>query len=281
MIEAVLTLAALAQPAPAWKESDGTPRGVVQVVGVRDDGAGRRQLSFGSGTVVSASRDAYTVLTVSHCLYVTEARLRAEPHVVLGGRRVPAKVVKDVPNKDLALLEVPRSGADVAVAEVATEEGYAPGTGYVRVGYPDGQARAREVPCEATGHAVTDPRWPGWRGTNVTTLAASGHSGGGVFRKSDGALVGVVQSRNNVPGTTVTTLPDVLEALSTPVAKAPGSPRPASSRPAVREVLADKAGTVRLVGQTPGKRYRVTLEEVADKQPAGKPPADNDIPVKE
>jgi S1-C subfamily serine protease len=106
----------------------------------------------------------------------------------------PARVVARDALADLAVLEVElKAGtADrIQAVPLAGTEGYTPGSVVVKMGFPAGHRLHRAV-----GDVLPVINNPVGRADVVFTVAAaharSGDSGGGLFRVSDGALVGVV-----------------------------------------------------------------------------------------
>lgn len=233
------------QAGPRYSEPEVPPAYSVQVVASGVPGPTVSH-SMGSGTVVKVEPGRMLVVTCDHVVGRGPATIVV---TTCDGVKHAAKLVASRPSRDLALLEIRLSGPTKAqAATLATGESYQEGTATFRVGYPGGQSKARVVPGELTHHRLGDPRHPGWESVNSTVPAASGHSGGGLFRASDGAMIGVVHSRNDLPGggTSATKIDDVHAMLTQATAGAAAKASPAP----------DRAKLVELKPATNGLRFK-------------------------
>ena len=166
--------------------------------------------SCGSGTVVALG-DRYLVVTCYHV--VSSGRLGRVRTDVTGadGVAIPGKVVASDPARDLAVIEASAKLVGARPATLAAVESYPSGLQVARVGYPRAGPR-KIVAGRLTGHSVTDARYPGWTSIVASPQAISGDSGGGLFRRSDGALIGVVHS-TSILGSHATQISDIRRLL--------------------------------------------------------------------
>ena len=184
---------------------------VTQRVEVTDaNGVRTTHTSCGSGTVVSLG-GRHLVVTCYHV--VSSGRAGRVRTGVTGadGVAIPGKVVAADPARDLAVIETSAKLVGAKPATLAMTETYPSGLRVARVGYPRAGPR-KIVSGRLTGHSVTDVRYPGWTSIVASPQAISGDSGGGLFRRSDGALIGVVHS-TSILGAHATQISDIRRLL--------------------------------------------------------------------
>lgn len=187
-----LALALGFAPPPTTDAETLLARSAVRTAYATPTAPGVTTTQYGSGTVVRADASKLVVLSCAHvCRHESGAagRLTVMTH---DGRWHPAKVLAVDPDADLSLMEVTLGApCEVAVAKVAAGEGYKPKLAVVKVGFPLGGRRhvGRGEVLDVTSHHV---RRPEVVVTVASAKARSGDSGGGLFRESDHALVGVV-----------------------------------------------------------------------------------------
>jgi S1-C subfamily serine protease len=152
---------------------------------------GHARTQHGSGTVVKVAGGKAYVLTCRHVVEEAGAVGSGKVKVALAGKPLAAKVLGHDRARDLALLEVPNCPPGVAAVKVAAAESFGPALVVWKAGYP----RAGPlVVLKGKPRPVVSwsPDDPAVKFLVASPPAVSGDSGGGVFRESDGALVGVV-----------------------------------------------------------------------------------------
>lgn len=145
----------------------------------------------GSGTVVDVSRDAFVVLTCAHVLADSD-RPGAKLSVLHmeSNSRHPFRVLASCRKRDVAVLEVKAPGHKARASRVAFSEPYKAGSKLIRCGFPGSRVR-QTVHCSVLSEKSYLGSEPEAKLVSATPAAAQGNSGGGLFRVSDGKLVGV------------------------------------------------------------------------------------------
>jgi S1-C subfamily serine protease len=141
---------------------------------------------LGSGTVVARDAEGFTVLSCRHVLGAG-GTLTVRAH---DGTAYPAEVLKVSEAHDLSLLRVRAPGADVAVARLAAPGAALEGVTLTKSGYPGAATAAVVASGPCTGEVTRGER--GQESWVVGAPSRPGDSGGGLYRESDRALVGVV-----------------------------------------------------------------------------------------
>lgn len=191
MIPILLTLV-MSQPAPAVKVS------YADVVQSIKDSAVRVQYTIGnrtvtsSGTVIAVGDGGFRVLTCAHGV-PTDAAVRKSLTVKgLSGPSYAATVKVVDYRREVAVLNVLAKGHKFKASEIAWDETRAT-LPIIRVGYPHNKARYM-VHGKAKDVGGYIGNLPTARLIEVQPLSIQGMSGGGVFRESDGKLIGVTST---------------------------------------------------------------------------------------
>lgn len=150
---------------------------------------GHTYVQSGSGTVIARDDEGFSVLSCAHVVEKEGGYAKGALHVTTAkGKTYRARVLYYDKDRDLSLMRVTAKFTDVAVAVLAEKETYEAGLKLYKCGHPGGgdfekgEGVARGETSESSGF------------TNLLATAKSsgGDSGGGVYRKSDDALIGVV-----------------------------------------------------------------------------------------
>lgn len=170
---------------PLWASPDATVR-TTHTVSVR---RGEWAIQSGSGTVVGKTGGGFLVLSCAHVVEFEGRYGKGELVVTTRkGKDCKAKLLAWDAKRDLSLMEVTAKGADVEVALLADDEGYAKGEAVFKCGYPGG-GRFRKGEGKILRLTETND---GYLNLLADAPSASGDSGGGVYRSSDGRLIGVL-----------------------------------------------------------------------------------------
>jgi S1-C subfamily serine protease len=142
----------------------------------------------GSGTVVYTDKKSYLVLT---CFHVARPDKNGSLQVqAMDERWVPADVASQWQGHDLALLYVKDPEHKVLASKVADAEEYENGLQVCKCGYPGAGPRDVRVGTSRGEKSIGSDT--SWITVSYSLLSRSGDSGGGLFRASDRALIGVV-----------------------------------------------------------------------------------------
>lgn len=141
-------------------------------------------IQSGSGTVIGKDDKGFDVLSCYHVVQGDKLKIITHDNKVYH-----ARVVKYDKERDLSLIRVDEK-ADVEAVEIATEETYKLGTEVTKAGFPgidsvvvlDGTCTgySRDAVNREIIYLVASP------------IVISGDSGGGLFRKKDKKLIGVI-----------------------------------------------------------------------------------------
>lgn len=203
----------------------------------------------GSGTVIRRDKDKFYVLTCSH---VAEPAARYSQLVVVhGAKAFPAKLLVYCPVRDLALLEC-QGVTDAVPATVAKADSYVAGTPLFRCGYPKAgprkvvRGRVLPVRAHAGGHPLV-------KLLTATPPSISGDSGGGVFRASDGQLIGVNYASDGHTSMTAARLESIWKLLNYSGVKFDGStlPMPRSAVDSVDDINLASGMVCDVLNKTP------------------------------
>lgn len=237
----------------------------------------------GSGTVVKVEKDRFWVLTCEHCIRSDEPGEHGLKIMLPSGMKYPADVLAYDAKKDLALVEVRANDARVSAAKLS-DKNVGLGTAVVKVGWGTG-SRKEDVGV-TTVHTETE----GYQNVLADVKSTNGDSGGGLFHKADGTLVGVVWGGRD-DGLRARQVEDVHDFLATYQKVAPNKqgPRPGSSRPpapALPDVRELPPGTTAVFVdlnnlktrrvRVGNKVYEISVKEV----PAAKAAVSEEIKVK-
>ncbi len=151
-----------------------------------------------SGTVVLIQKDRFYVLTCAHGLY--EQGQRMPSFIVQGSRNggptYKGKVVADDRQRDVAVLVVEAASHKFKVSPVCLKETYATPVEMIRCGHPFNKNRMILQGTTRKGLAYINGLSEA-QAVSARPHAIQGDSGGGIFRKSDGKLIGVTVSSDN------------------------------------------------------------------------------------
>jgi S1-C subfamily serine protease len=176
---------------------------------------------MGSGTVVRVDKVGYDVVTCNHVApRGVWVRVLRE-----GSGWIEADDLRNWPERDLAFIHVPDKEAYkyLKAVIIAEREDFVEGTPVVKCGYPGGKRREVTVGT-CSGLYSTKNIDTNWKSAIIKLRVNTGDSGGGLFRKKDRVMVGVVHTssweedgwKQPISGTYrahVTTVKDVREFL--------------------------------------------------------------------
>ena len=187
-----LLLTSVTGPASARSPADLTAASAVLIEAI----AGSRA-AIGAGVVIAAGPDWIRVVTAKHVADY------GEPTVELGGRLVPARVLREIPGRDLAVLQVTTDWPLFARLQPAVLADPCCAGASLFVWGDDGlQPRVEEAVLNELDPSLPDGPARG-RFTIACSSCAPGDSGAGVF-SADGLLIGILVGRwHSSDGTTV------------------------------------------------------------------------------
>lgn len=194
LLPAMVAVALTQQPLPPAKEKGNAwaEAAAVRIEHHVTESPSSTLIQGGSGSTVHRDEHggAFYVLTCRHNFETRDGKFAAGTITVWqGGKKYRSvKVVAGDRPRDLALLRV-KSADRVPVAEVAQDEAYRAGTGYVTCGWPAWKKATLEGKCLDWFTTTQE----GHKSFASSIPAAQGASGGGVYRLSDRKLVGVLR----------------------------------------------------------------------------------------
>lgn len=145
----------------------------------------------GSGIVVSANQDEFYVLSCAHCFWHPDWKAKEDKIqiIVHDGKIYPGTLLGYDDIVDLALIKVPFK-SDVLPARLAKHDLYRSGTQVLKAGHSSGPLKIEGGTC--IGLRRIENVWGKMISLETSIIVAPGDSGGGLYRESDGCLIGVV-----------------------------------------------------------------------------------------
>lgn len=206
-LAAVLTLCLILLSAPLAAAGEAA---TVKTTHAVRDAENSTLTQHGSGTVIQRDAGGFTVLSCAHVVEHRGKYGRGKLTVsTAGGKTYPAKLLRYDRDRDLSVMRVEANDADVGVALLARQEAYAPGLRLVKYGHAGGgDLRASEGVASRESSTSN-----GYKNLIATAESSSGDSGGGVYRKSDARLIGVVWGGLRGKGLRAVRIEDVREFL--------------------------------------------------------------------
>lgn len=175
---------------------------------------GKMNTATSSGTVIEAGKDEFVVLTCSHGLYWNKRRQDKFNVRSMTGQDYPAVLITDDPARDVAVLRVRVKDHPFKPSAVAKSDEYKAKTDAIRIGYPRNKHRTI-VRATLTGQLVWINNDEENEAATVNPAAIQGDSGGGLFRSSDGKLIGMtVMTTEGADESTAVTLKTIRYVLN-------------------------------------------------------------------